>query len=155
MSALSPEKYAAFMSNQVLQDHSGSAVIDGRTIDPIENVQLDTKLLKVHLQGQEHLNIYAFNALMLQLGDKRKGIERYVLSGPRLGIYYDVVDVREGPFVNHYLHELDITIEYGEECAIINMQGVSDLSRSSFDHSWYKGPTTGTWQCAVTIRHTF
>ncbi len=134
----------------------GSAIINNETIENISGVRLNAESLYISLiRNTSSIDIYTFKSFMLPIESKRKGIERYVFSGPRLGVYCEVADPREGSFVNHFIEEMDINIEYLDKSALFSIKGMADISKSSFDSYWYKGETSGPWKFQISFSHKF
>lgn len=144
------------MNNPKQSLESGAATINGQPVGEMRGVMLDYRTLEIFLHGRAAIRIYAFNSLMLSSGSKRRRSEEYVLDGPKLGHYYDSADIREGPYVSHLISHLEISIAYhSTEEAHFHIRGTADLSKSLFDPSWYKGPTTGEWNFDVSFVHKF
>lgn len=135
--------------------HPGTAVLDGCFLDSI-GVKLDHKTLEIKLSGRAAIHLYTFSSLMLPIEAKRIGAEKYAFVGPRLGLYHDTADVREGPFVNHFINELEIEIAYLSKVdASFRLVGKADLSASTVDQYWYKGARTGTWSFEANFSYKF
>ncbi len=114
---------------------SGRATIGGRSISKINGVTLDQWGAVINIKDRERINIFAFNSFMFPNETNRIGLDEYVLSGPCLGIYSDTDDPREGPYVNHFIKELSISITYySADEAWINISGSADLSKSSYGY---------------------
>jgi hypothetical protein len=93
---------------------------------------------------------------MLAPKSKRGAEESYEFTGPRLGVYHETADPREGPFVNHYVERLEIRITYPTgDLAIVDVKAWADRSKSYFDSYWYKGPSAGLWTFEGRMAHTF
>lgn len=105
------------------------------------------------LRGREHISIYAFSRFMLAPRWKKSGEEKvvynkeeyFLFTGPRLGMYSDTADIREGPFVNHYINKLEVLVTYKDSQFFLELNGEADLSCSSIDDYWYKGKKEGIW----------
>lgn len=144
------------MDNSELKPESGRAVINGAPLKEIAGVTLDARTLEIHLRGREYIRIYAFNSLMLPIESKRIGLDEYEMLGPKLGMYRDTADIREGPYINHYIDQLSISIAYySDDEAWFNIKGKADLSKSSFDSYWHRGATSGEWRFEVAFVHKF
>jgi hypothetical protein len=123
-----------------------TVLIDGLPLGEVRGVRLDCRTLEIHLLERATIKVYVFSSLMLPIASKRLGRETYIFDGPRLGIYHDTADVREGPFINHFIHHLEIAIAYpSEHEAAFDIKGTADLAESYMDSYWYKGPRSGTW----------
>ena len=134
----------------------GTAVVDGNKLDPIRGARLDHRTLELSLIDNSALRIYTFNSLMLPIEAKRTGVETYEFFGPKLGIYHDTADLREGPFVNHFIRKLKIEISYLSKAeATIILIGEADLSESNVDPYWYKGSKSGAWNFEATFLYRF
>jgi hypothetical protein len=134
----------------------GIASINGQATISIPGVMLDYRSLEIHLPGRERICIYVFNSLMLPIETKREGAEYYKFSGPKLGLYHDTADVREGPYINHYIEQLEVHISYpSRDEALFNIKGSCDLAKSYFNSYWYKGATSGNWTFEVSFTHWF
>ena len=133
-----------------------SVLIDGKSVNDNSGVRFDYRTFEILLIGYQRISIYGFNSLMLSGRTARQAIDQFVFDGPKLGLYYDVMDVREGPYINHLVKHLEISVTYpSEDEARINMSGRADLSESSFDPCWYKGPTSGEWIFEVSCVHRY
>ena len=132
------------------------ASINGTPVHAIRGVRLDSRALEIFLGEREAIRLYTFNSLMFPIDSKRTGTQKYSFEGPQLGIYHNTADVREGPFVNHFISQLDIEISFrSEKEALLKVKGSANLAASSFDPYWYKGPTTGVWQFEASFTHAF
>lgn len=89
-----------------------TAFINGKAVTGVPGVRLDSRSLEIHLHDRARIHLYTFNWLMLPIESKRKGTEQYKFAGPILGLYHDTADIREGPYVNHYIDQLEIYISY-------------------------------------------
>jgi hypothetical protein len=144
------------MSHQEPLLKPGNAFVNGNPINGICGVRLDHRGLEIYLRGQECIRLYTFNSLMLPINAKRSRTDKYIYCGPNLGLYHDTVDMREGPYINHHINHLEITITYNtSEEALFNIKGNADLSKSYFDPNGYKGVTSGEWVFEVLFIHRF
>jgi hypothetical protein len=100
------------MESQALNLEPGTASINSKAAIDIPGVRLDHRSLEIHLHERERIRLYTFNSLMLPIEAMRKGTESYMFSGPMLGLYHDTADIREGPYINHYINQLEISISY-------------------------------------------
>jgi len=76
--------------------------------------------------------------------------------GPKLGLYHDTADFREGSYVNHYIEHLEIHVSYSSrDEAQFNIKGYCDLAKSYFDPNWYKGDRSGRWEFEASFTHRF
>lgn len=133
-----------------------TAVINGKIIDNLNEIKINHNSFEINLHGRETISLYTFNSLMLPSSAKREGVELYKFSGPRLGLYHDTADVREGPYVNHFIESLEIEISYpSSNEAQFRVKGHCHLANSSFDTYWYKGGTSGIWEFEVCFTHRF
>jgi hypothetical protein len=145
-----------FMESSVPYFEPATAFINGKAVNDIPGVMLTPRSLAIHLHGRERIILYPFNSRMFPIEAKRKGIDQYKFIGPMLGFYHDTADIREGPYVNHYVEQLDISIAY--PCnfeASLNIRGRCDLAKSSVDPYWYKGAVSGDWTFEVSFNYWF
>jgi len=134
----------------------GSASINGTPIGVIRGIKLDSRSLEVLLGGRAAITLYTFNSMMFPIEPKRIGTERYLFEGPKLGFYHDTADIREGPFVNHFINRLEIEVTYLSTTeAAVKIKGSANLAASSFDPFWYKGSTSGDWAFEASFSHVF
>jgi hypothetical protein len=134
----------------------GTATINGQPVGALRDVRLDHRYLEILLQGHAGICVYAFSSLMFSVESNRRGSDNYVMDGPKLGFYHDTRDPREGPYVNHYINHLDVTVIYKSiDEAHLRICGVADLTKSAIDSYWYKGPTEGKWTFEVAFSHRF
>jgi hypothetical protein len=134
----------------------GTASINGTAATDILGVKIDYRSLEIQLKGRECIDIMCFNSMMLAVEAKREGSERYAFTGPKLGLYHDTADIREGPYVNHYINRLEIFISYPSRLeASFVIKGSCDLSKSYVDPYWHKGASTGDWTFEVSFTHRF
>lgn len=130
--------------------------INGAPISGVLGVHLDSKSFEVALSGRAAIRLYTFNSLMFPIESERIGTERYLFEGPKLGLYHDTADIREGPFINHYISRLESEITYpSPREASFKIKGSANLAASSFDPYWYKGGTLGQWTFEVFFTHVF
>lgn len=136
--------------------YPGTVILDGRLLDAIRGVKLDHQTLEIKLPGRAAIRIYTFNTLMLRIEAERTGTERFAFTGPRLGMYHDTADIREGPCVNHFISELEIEIGYPSKLdASFRILGRADLAASSVDRYWYQGARAGTWSFEANFSYRF
>ncbi|MDD2829248.1 MAG: hypothetical protein PHW18_06705 [Sulfuricurvum sp.] len=133
----------------------GTARINDETSFDINGVYIAPRAFNIHLKGSEAITIYTFNSLMFPIEQKRKGTDVYEFKGPCIGLYYDVADIREGPYINHFIDKLLLSIKYQGKSATFHLKGQADMSKSSFDDFWYKGLTNGIWTFEVRFIHYF
>ncbi|UXY15759.1 hypothetical protein N8I74_01720 [Chitiniphilus purpureus] len=134
----------------------GIASINSGPPTAIPGVRIDGQSLEITLLGHERISLYVFNYLMFPIAKKREGIEKYSFSGPYLGLYHDTADPREGPYVNHHIEKLEITIFYPTcDKAKFIIKGCCDITKSSFDPYWYRGPVSGFWLFEICFTHSF
>lgn len=144
------------MNPQTLTLTPGRAFINGTLISEVRGINLDSRSLEIFLSGRAAIRLYTLNSLMLPIESKRIGTERYLFEGPQLGLYHDTADIREGPFVNHYISRLDIEVTYlSTSEASVKVKGSANLAASSFDPYWYKGSTSGYWEFEASFTHVF
>ncbi|MGH1440050.1 MAG: hypothetical protein ACRBBR_08080 [Cellvibrionaceae bacterium] len=129
-------------------------VCENDSID-IDSGNIDHQSFKLNIKKREAIKFYIFNSLMFPIESKRVGIEEYKFEGPRVGMYYDTVDPREGTYINHFINKLSIRIKYDSLSASFSIKGEANLSDSSFDEYWYKGETSGLWYFEAKFIHTF
>lgn len=125
--------------------HSKEFAINGVGIGKAESITENPGFIDIKLRGSEHLVIYAFSREMFAIPSKRHGVEHFFFSSPRLGFYHDTADVREGPFVNHFVYKLSVDVSYEGNQVIVEYSGEADLSCSSIDKYWYSGEKKGVW----------
>jgi hypothetical protein len=134
----------------------GEAFVNGSPVNGMRGVRLDTRTFEIHLHGRECIRLYTFNSSMLPIQSKRIGVDKYIFNGPQLGLYHDTADIREDPYINHFISQLEIFITYcSSDEAFFRIKGTADLSRSSLDPYWYKGATSGDWAFEVSFTHRF
>jgi hypothetical protein len=135
----------------------GTASINGAAATRIIGVKFDYRTFEIQLKGRECININCFSSKMLAVEAKRIGSEHYTFEGPKLGFYHDTVDIREGPYVNHYINHLEIFISYPSRLeASFVIKGSCDLSKSYIDpYGRPKVATSGDWIFEVTFTHRF
>jgi hypothetical protein len=121
----------------------------------IEGGSIDHKSFDLRIENRESISLFIFNSLMFPVESKRNGEEKYKLEGPKLGFYHDTVDVREGPYVNHYINKLQISVKYDKNSALFSIKGTANLLDSSFDKYWYKGKASGLWCFESEFIHVF
>jgi hypothetical protein len=119
--------------------------VNGLDIGKAESIKENSGSIDINLKGREQIIIYAFSRSMFAIPSKRRGSEHFEFSGPRLGFYHDTADMREGPFVNHFLRKLSVHVRYHELQVIVEFSGAADLSCSHIDDYWYKGKKKGIW----------
>lgn len=130
--------------------------VDGKPIVNALGAKIDSDSLTIRLDSTEYIDLYPFNARMFAIASQRVDAERFVFEGPKLGLYCDTADPREGPYVNHLINRLEIHLHYLSPLTVqLEIKGSADLARSSFDPCWYKGPSTGTWEFEVFFTHAF
>lgn len=131
------------------------AILDGVPIDDVR-AKLDHRSLEFDLGARRGVRLYTFSSLMLAPESSRGGEERYEFTGPRLGIYHETADAREGPFVNHHVERLEIRVSYPTpDLAVVDVKAWADRSKSFLDSYWYKGPATGRWTFEGRMAYTF
>ena len=132
-------------------------LLPGRAgIYDLYNSDGEKKDVKILLPERAVIHLYACHSFMFPIEAKREGTECYQFSGPKLGLYSDTADIREGPYINHYIEQLEISISYPSHAkALFVIRGLSDLSKSSFDPYWYKGPKSGKWSFEAQFAHKF
>ncbi len=142
------------MTNLESQLEPGSAIVNGKSVTAMRGVRLDYRSLEIYLLGRKCIDLYTFNSLMLASQPKQIRVDEYVFKGPKLGLYHDTADMRNGPYVNHFIDHLEISIKCcpGGEFTF-SIKGKADLSKSSFDPNCYKGGTSGDWTFEVTFVH--
>jgi len=144
------------MESQAINLEPGTVSINGSAAITIPGVRLDYRSLEIHLFKKERIRLYTFNSLMLPIEAKRDGTEYYKFFGPKLGLYHDTIDIREGPYINHNIEQLEISIQYySHDAAHFIIKGCCDLTKSYFDPYWYKGVTSGSWTFEVSFTHRF
>ncbi|UOD28031.1 hypothetical protein INH39_21460 [Massilia violaceinigra] len=122
----------------------------------VQKTEINSQSLTIVLEKDHGLYLYAFNSRMFLSHPHRTGAERFIFEGPRLGLYYDTADPREGPFVNHHINRVDIHLDYLSADAVrVNIDGSADLAKSSVDEYWYKGARSGTWKFTASFIHQF
>ncbi|WP_174873057.1 hypothetical protein [Vogesella oryzae] len=144
------------MESSAPQLEPATCHINGKAIHGIPGVKLDYQALEIHLHGRERIKLYTFKAVMLPNERNRKGTDRYSFIGPKLGLYHDTIDMRDGPYVNHYIDQLDISITYLSNTeASFNIKGRCDLARSYFDPYYFKEVPSGDWTFEVSFVYKF
>lgn len=144
------------MNNASPPIQPASVLIDGKPVKEGCGVQFDHRTLEVILPGRQRISIYAFNSLMLSGRSPSQDVDRITLDGPRLGLYHDTADMREGPFINHYLSHVEISIAYpSNDEARVHIFASADLAKSSCDPYWYKGPTKGQWSFEASFAYSY
>jgi hypothetical protein len=119
--------------------------VNGLDIGKAQAITENPESIDINLKESEHIIIYSFSRLMLANPSKCNGPEHFEFTGPRLGFYHDTADVREGPYVNHFIHKLSVDVLYQGCQVVIGINGEADLSYSSIDDYWYKGEKEGIW----------
>lgn len=106
-----------------------------------------TTLTSINWATREGISINTFNKLMIRNVTSASNLleDNYSFSGPLLGLYHKTEDVREGPYLNHHIEKMKIQIKYDIAGSHVTLWGEADLSKSSFDDYYYKGPRTGAW----------
>lgn len=133
-----------------------SVLIDGKPVKEGCGVRFDYRTLEVILPGRQRISVYAFNSLMLSGRSPRQDVDRITLDGPMLGLYHDTADIREGPYINHYLNHVEILIAYpSSDEAHIRISGKADLAKSSCDSYSYKGPSKGKWSFEASFAYRY
>ncbi len=128
---------------------------DGPFVD-LQETEINLQSSTIVLEKGHGLYLYVFNSRMFLSHPHRTGAERFMFEGPRLGLYYDTADPREGPFVNHRINRVDIHLEYLSADAVrVNIDGSADLAKSWVDDYWYKGATSGIWKFTASFIHHF
>ena len=132
-------------------------LLPGRAgIYDLYNSDGEKKDVKILFLERAIIHLYAFHSFMFPIETKREGTECYQFSGPNLGLYYDIADIREGPYIKHYIEQLEISISYPSRVeALFVIKGRCDLSKSYFDSYWYKGPKSGKWSFKAQFAHKF
>jgi hypothetical protein len=125
--------------------HSKGFLVNNLHIGEAESVTESPGAIDIKLRGHEHIIIYAFSRSMFAPSFMRQGVEHFEFSGPRLGLYHDTADMREGPFINHFLQHLSVDIAYQGSQVLVAFNGEADLLHSSIDKYWYKGKKEGIW----------
>lgn len=144
------------MNNVSLPTQPASVLIDGNLVGGECGVRFDYRTLEILLPGRQRISIYAFNTLMLSARSARQEADRFMFDGPKLGLYHDTADIREGPYINHYLSHVEASIFYpSKEEARITVSGSADLAKSVFDSIWYKGPTKGQWSFKASFAYRY
>lgn len=123
------------------------------------NIRFSTYHLDIYLSDGrpfEGVNIYCFSRLMFRGGEKRVGVDTYKFNGPTLGLYHLTYDQRDGPVLNHFLNELDITIKYlSKSSAVININGSADTQHSYVDRRDYNKNLPNLWTFAIEFNYEF
>lgn len=144
------------MNNVSPPTQPASVLIDGKPAEDGCGVRFDCRTLEILLPGRQRISIYAFNTLMLLARPASQEIDRFILDGPKLGLYHDTADIREGPYIKHYLSHIEVSIAYpSNDQAHITVSGRADLAKSAFDSYWYKGPTTGQWSFEASFAYSY
>lgn len=136
------------------QDIDGEIVINGDVLPKICKVQFNSSFgLQVQFGGRERLSLYFFNDLLLRsYHEKSLPItEKFQFNGPGIGLYSDTTDPREGPYVNHRVESVSVTVCYTLEGRRIEFIGHADLRNSSYNSDYYKGKKFGFWQFYLII----
>lgn len=104
----------------------------------------------------EGISVYCFSRLMFPIKSKRHGEEKFTFNGPRLGSYYLMYDIRDGPVLNHFINELSIVIEYeNTDIANIKIAGSSDTTNSFAHPQDYKKEIPELWYFSVEFIYQF
>lgn len=131
------------------------AFLDGTRIAEVR-AKLDHRSLEFELGARRGVRFYTFSSLMLSPESRRAGEESYEFTGPRLGVYHETADPREGPFVSHQVERLEIRVIYpAPDLALVDVRAWADRSKSFVDSYWYKGPATGRWTFEGRMAYTF
>jgi hypothetical protein len=137
------------MQNEAPTKYDAKISINCSEIKKHCTVQLDSSWgMHIKIPEKAGIQIYAFNKMMLSnyVTSALPREENYSLIGPRLGLYHDTKDPREGPYINHWIEQLKIQIKYDVTGKHFLVNGEANLSNSGVDEYWYNGERSGTWQ---------
>jgi hypothetical protein len=137
------------MQSDALKKYDAEISINKSEVKKHCTVRLDSSWgMSVDIPEREGITIYVFNKLMISryVTSALPREENYALKGPKLGLYHDTADPREGPYINHWVEQLKIQIKYDMAGIHFSIHGEAGLSNSGVDEYWYKGERTGIWQ---------
>jgi len=120
----------------------GFLSIDGKVVGG-ERIEVAVKSGEISFTfGHAHIHLEAPPELTLA----RTGADQtFTAEAQKLGLYADVADFREGPYVNHFINKLEIAVRYQDDGIFMRIYGEADLSESSVDTYWYHGKVNGSW----------
>jgi hypothetical protein len=103
------------MQSDALKKYDAEISINKSEVKKHCTVRLDSSWgMSVDIPEREGITIYVFNKLMISryVTSALPREENYALKGPKLGLYHDTADPREGPYINHWVEQLKIQIKY-------------------------------------------
>lgn len=138
---------------EMKEDIDAEIRINGDILPKLCKVQISNLGLHARFGGRENLSLYFFNDSLLHnyTEDFLPITEKFQFNGPGVGLYSDTADPREGPYVNHRVESVSITVHHTIKGRHIEIIGHADLRDSSYDSEYYKGKKSGFWQFYLII----